>query len=94
MLLHGKVYHIGRGTTAMPVFFPRRDPHGIAGANLANGIAPKLDAPDAGDDVQRLTERMRVPGGARARLESYPGAADARRRRCLDDRILPYRSGE
>src|SRR5262245_2670041 len=37
---------------------------------------------------------MGVPRGARARLEAHEGAADARRRRRFDDRILPDRAGE
>jgi hypothetical protein len=41
-----------------------------------------------------VTKRMGVPGGARARFEAHPGRAQERRRRRLDDRILPDRAGE
>ena len=44
--------------------------------------------------MQGLTERVGVPCGAGTRLEAHERAADARRRRRLDDRVLPDGAGE
>src|SRR5262249_44843107 len=71
-LLHGDVDHRGLGRGPVPVLFIRRDPHGIARADLTHRAAPQLDAADAGDDVQGLAERMGVPRRARAGLEAHP----------------------
>jgi hypothetical protein len=40
---------------------------------------------DAGRDVQRLSERMRMPEGALARLEAHPARAQQRGVGRLDD---------
>src|SRR5579875_3571667 len=79
---------------AVPMLLARRDPHRVAGADLADRPAPGLDPADARRDVQRLAERMRVPGRARARLEADPGRAQPRRVGRLDDGILPDGPGE
>src|SRR5712691_7371896 len=91
-LLQRDVHHVGAG--AVPVLLAGRDPDGVAGTDLAHRRPPYLHASDAGDDVQRLAERMGVPGGAGLRLEPHEGAPDPRRRRRLDDRLLPHRAGE
>src|SRR5262249_2133148 len=93
-LLHGDVDHTGVGAGAVPVLLAGRNPYGVAGADLAHRAALGPHPPDAEDDMQRLAERMGVPGGARARLEQYAVAPDPRRRRRLDDRVLPHRPGE
>ena len=49
---------------------------------------------DAGYDVERLPERMRVPCGARAGLEAHDIGAQSRRLRRFDDRVLPHRASE
>ena len=59
----------------MPMLHAGRDPHGIAGPDLLNGAVPVLHAADTRYYDQRLTERMRVPGGARSRLEGDGSAA-------------------
>jgi hypothetical protein len=71
-----------------------RDPDGIAGADFLNRAAPQLNAPDTRHDMQGLSEGVRVPRGACARLESYPCYANACRRWRIDNWILPDRSGK
>src|SRR3954468_1271840 len=93
-LLHRDVNHAGVGRSAMPVLLVRRNPHRVAGLDLADRPALRLHTTDAGDDMQGLSKRMRVPRGARARLEAHAARANARRRRRLDDRVLPRHAGE
>src|ERR1044072_6802409 len=69
--LHRDVNHAGIRACAVPVFLVRRNPDGIAGLDLADWAAFRLHAPDAGDDMQRLPARMRMPCGARAGLEAH-----------------------
>src|SRR3954467_7477323 len=80
-LLQGNVHHIGVGTGAMPMLFPRRDPHRVAGTDFAQRATPQLNPAHAGDHVQRLTQWMGMPSRACLRLESDPRASDACRRR-------------
>src|SRR5437588_816509 len=74
--LHRDMHHAGVGAGAVPVLFAGRNPHGVAGADFAHWAALGLHSPDAEDDMQRLTERMGVPRGARARLEAHAVAPD------------------
>ena len=53
-----------------------------------------LDASDARDDIKRLPKWVRVPIGSRARLEGHAAGPDSRRRRCVNNRILPNRPGK
>src|SRR5262249_21877550 len=94
VFLQGDMHHVGIRAGAVPVLLAGRDPHGIARPNFPDRRAPELHPADAGNDVQGLAERVGVPGGPRARLEPHPCAADARRRRGFDDRVLPHRAGE
>src|SRR4051812_39727959 len=94
VLVQGEVDEPARRRGAMPMLLVRRDPHRVTGANLLDRAVPFLHPPDAGEDVQRLPERMSVPGGARARLERPPPRLDPRRVGGLDDRVLPYGSSE
>ena len=55
---------IRRGT--VPMLHVRWDQHGIAGVQRLRLLALEAYAPDAGQAVQRLPDRMRVPGGASA----------------------------
>src|SRR6266571_4301907 len=66
-LLEGDVDHTGRRPCPVPVLLAGRDPHRIAGTNLADWAAPGLNPADAGQDMQRLDQRMRVPCGPRDR---------------------------
>src|SRR5215470_7794575 len=75
-LLHGDVHHAGVGAGAVPVLLARRNPYRVAGADFAHRPALGLHPSDAEDDVQGLAERMRVPGGARARLEEHAVAPE------------------
>jgi hypothetical protein len=60
MLLHCNVHHVGLRPRAVPVLFRRCNPNRVARADLAHRTAPQLDAPDAREDMQCLTERMGV----------------------------------
>src|SRR5581483_2988891 len=92
--LHGEVLHriIRRG--AVPMLLARRNPHGIAGADFADRPTPGLHAANAGENAQRLSEWMRVPGSPRAGLEAHEAGTNARGIRRLDDRLLPHGAGE
>src|SRR3954454_16426950 len=93
VLVQGEVDEPARRRRAMPMLLLRRDPDRVAGADLLDRAVPCLHPPDARDDVQRLPERMGVPGGARAGLERHPHRLDPRRLGSLDDRVLPHRPG-
>ena len=53
----------------MPVLFVRGDVDGVAGLYLLDFFAFFLDAARAGDDVEDLAFRVRVPAGAGSGLE-------------------------
>jgi hypothetical protein len=78
----------------MPVFLSGWNPDDIAGPDFAHGLALGLNAADTGDDVKRLTKRVRMSGGARSRFESHTVGNDARRSLRRNDRVLPNRAGE
>src|SRR3989449_11475522 len=67
--LNRDVRHGCGGRSTMPVLQSRRKPDHIAGTNLLNRTALALHPTNARSDNERLTTRMRVPRGARARLE-------------------------
>src|SRR5262245_3377459 len=73
----GDVRHGGRRRRSVPVFLAGRDPDDIAGHDLFDRSAPALRPPAAGGYDQRLTERMRMPRRAGARLEGDARAGDA-----------------
>src|SRR5947207_1092225 len=54
---------------AVPMFFARGYPDHIARPNFVFRPAVRLHPTVTGRDDERLAERMRVPRGARARLE-------------------------
>src|ERR1022692_5114439 len=64
MFLHGDVLHAVLGRGAVPVLLARRNPDRVAGADRTDRTAPSLYMADAGGDVQSLSERMVMPGGA------------------------------
>jgi hypothetical protein len=66
----------------------------LARPDFLDGTTPALHASDAASDDQRLTERMRVPGGPGARLEGDAGAGGARRIGRLEQRIDAHGAGE
>ena len=85
--LNGNVRHRRRRRSAMPMFFVRRKPDDIAWPNFFDWAAPTLNPSKAGCDDQRLTEWMRMPGGASPRLERDACATNACRFRCLEQRV-------
>src|SRR4029077_3815446 len=92
--LHGDMHHHRSRPGAVPVLFARRNPDHVAGADFAHLAAPALHPAAAGHDTQSLPERMGVPMGAGAGLEAHQAGADARRRRRMDDGVLPHDTGE
>ncbi len=62
---------------AVPVFFAGRKPDDIARTNFLDWAALALRPAATQTHDERLAERMRVPCGPRARLESDNGSADA-----------------
>ena len=65
----------------------RRKPDDIARPDFLDRACPALDAAEAGGDDQCLSERVGMPGGACARLESNAGAAGARGVGRLEQRV-------
>src|SRR5579863_780412 len=85
----------GRGhARAVPVLFAWRKPHDIAGTNFLDWAALALRPAATGRDDQRLAERVRMPGGASARLEGDQSAGDARGIRRGEQRIDAHRARE
>lgn len=78
----------------MPVLQPRRKPHDVARTDLLDRTALTLHPSQPGGDDQRLTERMRAPGGTGAGLEGDLAGSDAGRIRSLEERIDADSSGE
>src|SRR5215469_13289379 len=79
-LLDGDVSHACGGRCAVPVAMIRRTPDDIARADLRDRASFTLRPAAAGGDNERLAERVRMPGGARAGLECDAGACYASRR--------------
>ena len=69
LFLHGDMSHRGCRRSSVPVFLSRRKPDHVTRSNFLNRTFPALSPAAAGGDDQRLTERMRMPGRARAGLE-------------------------
>ena len=78
--LDGDVGHGGSGRSAVPVFLARREADDVAGVNFFNRPAFALSPTGADSDYKGLAERMRVPCGASAWLESDAGSGGARGR--------------
>src|SRR5262249_39936588 len=91
-LLRRDVDHARGRRAAMPVLLARWNPDDIACLDLADRLALGLEAADARDHVESLSERMRVPRGPCARLEGNAIDDDPCWRRCGDDRVLPDRA--
>src|SRR4051812_8220226 len=79
-LLNRDVRHGCRPRRAVPVLLVGPDGHDVAGADLLYPAAPALVETAARRDDQCLTERVRVPVAARARLERDVRAGRTRRR--------------
>ena len=72
----------------------RFEPHDVAGPNVLDGLAFALHPAEARRDDERLSERMRVPGGPCAGLKGDDRAANARRRASLKRGIDSHRAGK
>ena len=68
-LEHRDVGHEARRRRAVPVLLARLEEHAVAGPDDLDGPAAPLAQADALEDPDRLTVRVRVPGGARAGRE-------------------------
>ena len=77
LFLNGDVGHGGGWRGAVPVFFARRKPDHVAGADFLDRAAPALHAPAAGGHDQGLAQRVSMPGGAGAGFERDAGAGHA-----------------
>src|ERR1700722_8237789 len=93
-LLDGDVGHGGGGRGAMPMFLARREDHDVARTNLLDRAAFALRPAAAHRDDEDLTERVRMPGGARSRLERDRVAGPARGSGYWKQRIDADHSGE
>src|SRR6188768_209048 len=84
---HGRLW-----CCAMPVLLTWRKRDDITRPDVFDGPAPTLRAPSARRDDERLPQRMRMPRCPGARFERDGGAARARRRGCVEQRIDSYGS--
>ena len=82
------------GAAPCQCFSPGGNQTTSPGPDFLDRAALALDPAAAGGDDQRLTERMRVPGGAGAGLERDAGAANAGRIGRAEQRIDADRAGE
>src|ERR1700733_1369092 len=69
-LLDGDVGHGGGGGGAMPMLLAGCEDHDVAGTNLLDRAAFALRPAAPCSDDEDLTERVGMPGRARARLET------------------------
>ncbi len=86
-LLNGDMRHRRSWTCPMPVLFVRRKPNHIAWPNLFDRSTFALRPTKPGRDDQRLTEWMRMPGGAGTRFERDACATNTCRFGRLKQRI-------
>src|SRR4029079_10819862 len=66
----------------------------VAGPDFLDGTALALSPTTAGGDDQRLTERVRVPGGAGPRLECDAGSSNTRRVGGIEQPVDPDGAGK
>src|SRR3954469_6184637 len=78
----------------MPMLLTRLEPDHVAGPDLLDGSAIALDQAGAERDDEHLSQRVRVPCRASARLEGAGVTGGARRRFDTEQRIDPHRAGE
>ncbi|MNC86222.1 hypothetical protein D3C83_18630 [compost metagenome] len=83
---------VGRG--AVPVLRIGRDVDDVAGVQHLRLLAGKADAADARQAIERLSDRVGVPRGARAGRERDDRPAHPRRRLGDDDRVLEHDAGK
>ena len=90
-LLHRQVRHERRRSGAVPVDLVGLEEHGVTGADGLDRAALGLGEPGAFGHVDRLPERVRVPGRARAGREVHAQQPHVRAGR---DRVDPGVAGE
>src|SRR5581483_9846256 len=93
-LLHRDVGHEGAGGGAVPVLLAGLEVDAVAGADQLDRPAAALAAPDALGDVDRLPERMGVPGGPRAGREVHARGLQPRGLARGRDPVQVDRAGE
>src|SRR5947199_10723431 len=92
--LNGDMRHRSRRRRAVPMLRVRRKPDDVTRPDFLDRTALALRPSDARRDDQRLTERMCMPGGARARLERNACATHTRRFGRLEKRVNAHRAGK
>src|SRR5580704_16222883 len=92
--LNRDVRHRRRRRGTVPMLLARREPDDVTRPDFLDRAALPLHPADAGGHDQRLAERMAVPGGTRAGLESDAGASTAGRIGCLEQRVDADRAAE
>jgi hypothetical protein len=90
LLLDGNMSHSGCGSGPMPLLFTRRKPDYISRPNFLDRFAIALNPAAASRDNESLTQRMRVPRSACARLKRNADTLNTCWGRCLKKRIDPY----
>src|SRR4051794_23031712 len=93
-LLHRDVGHEAIRGGAVPVILAGLEVDAVAGADDLDRSLAALAEPHALGDPDRLAERVRVPGGARARGEVDAGSLQPRRRRRGGYLVDVHRPGE
>src|SRR5215207_2038794 len=93
-LLDGDVCHGGGGRRAVPVLDARREPDHVAAPDLLLRAAPLLHEAEARRDDEGLSDGMRVPSRAGARLEGDVPARHPRRSGRGQHGIDPHRACE
>src|SRR5580704_18912129 len=94
LLLNGDVRHRRRGRRPVPVLLARREPDDVPWPDFLDRSAPALRPAAAGRHDQGLAERMRVPRGPGARLESDARPTHAGWLGRIEQRIDPHCAGE
>jgi hypothetical protein len=92
--LDGDVRHRRRGGRTVPMLVARRAPDDIARADLHLLLAFALRPAAARRDDERLPQRMRVPVGARTRLERHCRTGVTGRRGRRVERVDAHGSGK
>src|SRR5215510_5906167 len=86
--------HRRSGRSAVPMLLAGGKPDDITWPDFLPRAAHALRPAAAICDDERLAQRMRVPSGARARLECDDDSTDTRGMAALEPRVHPHRPGE
>src|ERR1700679_236406 len=88
-LLDRQMHHGPSGSCAMPVNLTGFNPDRIARMNFTGPLAFELHTADARQNVERLSQRMRMPGRPRSGPERYAHGFKACRCGLRDDFVEP-----